>query len=66
MEGSDLQTKRQGIQSEKAGKEMQEDYNLAKAEDIKSKRYELRSAFAQKLHYTSVAVLKGYNAGERN
>lgn len=45
---------------------MQEDYNLAKAEDIKSKRYELRSAFAQKLHYTSVAVLKGYNAGERN
>jgi hypothetical protein len=39
------------IQSEKARKEIENDYNLVKAEDMKLKPYELKSAYTQKVHY---------------
>lgn len=39
------------IQSEKARKEIENDYNLVKAENMKSKPYELKSAYTQKVEY---------------
>ena len=39
------------IQSEKARKEIENDYSLVKAEDMKSKPYELKSAYTQKVQY---------------
>jgi hypothetical protein len=39
------------IQSEKARKEIEIDYNLVKAENMKTKPYELKSAYNQKVQY---------------
>src|SRR3954463_8697867 len=39
------------IQSEKARKEIENDYGLVKAENMKSKPYELKSAYNQKVQY---------------
>ena len=39
------------IQSEKARKEIENDYGLVKAENMKSKPYELKSAYSQKVQY---------------
>ncbi len=39
------------IQSEKARKEIENDYSLIKGENMKSKPYELKSAYTQKVHY---------------
>ena len=39
------------IKSEKARKEIENDYNLVKAEDMKAKPYELKSAYTQKVQY---------------
>jgi hypothetical protein len=38
-------------QSEKARKEIEKDYGLVKAESMKTKPYELKSAYTQKVHY---------------
>jgi type IV secretory pathway VirD2 relaxase len=38
-------------QSEKARKEIENDYGLVKAENMKSKPYELKSAYTQKVQY---------------
>ncbi len=39
------------IQSEKARKEIENDYGLVKAENMKAKPYELKSAYTQKVQY---------------
>lgn len=39
------------VQSEKARKEIENDYGLVKAENMKSKPYELKSAYTQKVQY---------------
>jgi hypothetical protein len=39
------------IQSEKARKEIENDYGLVKAENMKSKPYEIKSAYSQKVQY---------------
>src|SRR5215210_4277783 len=39
------------IQSEKARKEIENDYGLVKAENMKTRPYELKPAYTQKVHY---------------
>ncbi|WP_018615229.1 relaxase/mobilization nuclease domain-containing protein [Segetibacter koreensis] len=51
-DGSRIDTNNIGrIQSEKARKEIENDYRLVKAEGMKAKPYELKSAYAQKVQY---------------